>query len=314
MYNKDNKGYHWFFLDTNAVWRNTLLITLAIIILGILSFVVYSRISTDLSPDSLAGYTYAIIAFVAMILATTLYTRTRAKRQRRIGQLNKSLHWHISLGVIALVFVFLHSFGNFNPRTGTFALYGMIALVISGIVGRTIDRLAPRAITAEVNKALTPQGEDRVEIIEENVRNLVNHTVQEPHSLPIPAARGSSVNSSYPPFNPTNQFGSTLPSSWDIAYISLAETPQEVQNMPHYRFVPDRKSPLNDPKALIPGLNDHVDELESVQQAMKREQFYRALIRYWRVFHVGLVVVTIGLTLWHLEYAAQLIIPVLLHH
>jgi hypothetical protein len=314
MYNRDNKGYHWFFLDANAAWRNTLLITLAIIILGILSFVFYGRISTDLSPDSLAGYTYAIIAFIAMILATVLYTRTRAKRQRRIGQLNKSLHWHVSLGVIAIVFVFLHSFGNFNPRTGTYALYGIIALVISGIVGRTIDRLAPRAITIQVDKALTPQGEDRIEAIEDNVRGLVNHTIQEPHSLPIPATQSRGAYGGHASFNPNSQVGSTLPSSWDIAYISLAETPQEVQNLPHYRFVPDHKSPLNDPKALIPGLNDHVGEIEDVQQAMKREQFYRALIRYWRMFHVFLVVVTIGLTLWHLEYAAQLIIPVLLHH
>jgi hypothetical protein len=314
MYNKDNKGYRWFFLDVNAAWRSTLLITLGIVLLGILSFVFYNHISSDLSPDSLAGYTYAIIAFVAMILATTLYTRMRARRQRRIGQLNKSLHWHVSLGVIALVFVFLHSFGNFNPRTGTYALYGMIALVISGFVGRTIDRLAPRAIAVEVDKALTPQGDDRAEIIQENLHSLVDHTVQEPHSLPVSSAHYHGASTNHALYNPTSQIGSTLPSSWDIAYISLAETPQEVQNMPHYRFVPDRKSPLNDPKALIPGLTDHVQELESIQQAMGREQFYRALIRYWRVFHVGLVIVTIGLTLWHLEYAAQLIIPVLLHH
>ena len=313
MYNDDNKGYHWLFLDTNSAWRNALIITLVIIVLGILSLVFYSRISSDLSPDSPAGYIYAVIAFSALILATTLYTRTRASRRRRVGQLNKSLHWHISLGVIALVFVLLHSFGNFNPRSGTYALYGMIALVISGAIGRVIDRLAPRAITAQVNKALTPQGDDRAEILTENVRTLVDHTAQEPHSLSVPATQARGSNARYPSFDPNSQEGSMLPSSWDIAYISLAETPQEMQNLPRYRFVPDRKSPLNDPKALIPGLNDHVSELENVQQALQREQFYRALIRYWRVFHIGLVVVTIGLTLWHLEFAAQLLLPVLLH-
>jgi hypothetical protein len=50
-----------------------------------------------------------------------------------------------------------------------------------------------------------------------------------------------------------------------------------------------------------------------VERAMQREQFYRYIIRYWRRVHIALVVVTLGLTIWHLVYAAELLIPVLLH-
>jgi hypothetical protein len=46
-----------------------------------------------------------------------------------------------------------------------------------------------------------------------------------------------------------------------------------------------------------------------VQQALKQEAFFRYVIRFWRVFHIALAVVTVGLTLWHLEFAFSLIIP-----
>jgi hypothetical protein len=42
---------------------------------------------------------------------------------------------------------------------------------------------------------------------------------------------------------------------------------------------------------------------------LRREEYYRALIRYWRFVHVSLVFVTVGLTLWHLEYASMLLLP-----
>lgn len=37
--------------------------------------------------------------------------------------------------------------------------------------------------------------------------------------------------------------------------------------------------------------------------------FFKSMIRFWRLFHITLAVVTVGLTLWHIEYALSLIIP-----
>jgi hypothetical protein len=50
-----------------------------------------------------------------------------------------------------------------------------------------------------------------------------------------------------------------------------------------------------------------------MQHAMQRELFYRYVIRYWRVFHVSLALLTVGLMLWHIVYALQLLLPTLLH-
>lgn len=311
MRERDEKGYPWFSFDSTAQGLIPALVIFVLIVLAIASFFIYTRISRDLSPDSLAGYAYAIAGTLAMLLATFLYGRARRSRGRKIGALNSALRWHIGLGVLALVLLFLHSFANFNPRSGTYALYGMIAIVISGAVGRTIDRLAPRLIAQEASKALTELGEDRIEAISHNVQAIVSHNIE--------SVRGfHTVESGRRELSPAKSVersgGPALPESWDLAYISLAETPQEAsRNAQQYRFIPDPKSPLADPGALLPGYSKQIEDLKRAQKALQREQFFRALIRYWRIFHILLVLLTIGLTLWHLEYAATLLLPTFLH-
>jgi hypothetical protein len=63
----------------------------------------------------------------------------------------------------------------------------------------------------------------------------------------------------------------------------------------------------------MPGAQQHIHELEVVQGAMKRELFYRYITRYWRRFHVLLALTTVGLVIWHIVYALQLLLPTLLH-
>ncbi|GER87928.1 hypothetical protein KDW_20900 [Dictyobacter vulcani] len=315
----DKKGYPWFFLDAMPSWINTWTVTICIILVCALSLFVYSRFSTDLSPDSLAGYSYAIIGSTFMLLATFLYTRTRKSHRRKIGQLNASLNWHICFGIVAMFILFLHSFGNFNPRSGTYALYGMIGLVLSGFIGRQIDRFVPRQITQEVKKALTEQGDDRIELISRNVQDIVSYNTQNlsafPANAPAPTKATRPLPNTVAASNPISIRGTSLPGSWDIAYISLEETPQEISRYSQqYRFVPDKKSALATPGALMPGYNQQIEQLQNVQHALQREQFYRALIRYWRVFHILLVLLTFGLTIWHLVYAGQLLIPTFFRH
>ncbi|MGH2510509.1 MAG: hypothetical protein ACRDHZ_24300, partial [Ktedonobacteraceae bacterium] len=106
----------------------------------------------------------------------------------------------------------------------------------------------------------------------------------------------------------------TLHTPWDLAYISLESTPQELsRENGQYRFVPDKKSGLMLPGALMPGTQQQMGELEEVQQAMSRELLYRYIIRYWRRFHILLALVTLGLVIWHIEFALQLMLPAMLH-
>jgi hypothetical protein len=297
-------------------WLISLLATVGIIILALATLLIYTHISADRTPDGTAGIAYAIVGLFFTGLATVAYTLSRRSRKRLVGALNVALHWHISFGVIALFLIFLHSFGNFELVSGTYALFGLVTLVISGMIGRTLDRFVPRLIAREVKIALTEQGDDRIESVTRTLQNITTYHKEQVHSFqPQRDIRVAERDMQTVAAHLVSQDGTTLPISWDLAYISLAETPQEIErDTEHYRFVPDRKSPLTEPSALVPGLQEQMAELQTVQQALQRERFYRAIIRYWRVVHICLALLTIGLTLWHLEFAATVMIPLYFHH
>src|SRR5947207_9401767 len=218
------------------------------VVVGVVFFVWYIQHSNDVSPDSIAGYTYAIVGTLFLLLAAVLYSlKRRSHKKRTVGQLHKTLNWHICFGVLGLVFLFLHSFGNFNPRTGTYALYGMIALALSGVIGRFLDRLVPRLITDEVHKALNIIGEDRIETISQKLQAIVVHNTQDLHGFAV-VEREKSHNASTSLVSLSGPISSdfsfihkdqALQTPWDLAYISLEATPQQLSHEAnHYRFIP----------------------------------------------------------------------------
>ncbi len=312
----DERGYSWLFLNISRSWKTSLLVTMVIIVASVVFYVWYGNVVGDRHGDSVAGLIFAVAGTFFMIMAAVGFTLRRQARKRYVGQLNTLLNWHVCFGVLALVMIVLHAFGNFNPRSGTYALYAMIALVIAGIIGRALDRMMPRFIAQEVSKALTVQGEDRIESISRKLQSIVVHNKQELRTFqPLQGKSPSPLSMPGMPGMPSKMGGTgsspaVLQSSWDMAYISLDETPQELsRDNSQYRFVPDRRSTLARPGALYPGAQEHMSAIAEVQQALKQEAFFRFVIRFWRVFHIALAVVTVGLTLWHLEFAFSLIIP-----
>jgi hypothetical protein len=332
---KGETGYRWLFFAGGRAWFMRLVVIVLGTGIGVAFYLWYAQQSNDAAPDSLAGYAYAITGTIFLLLATFLYAlRRRSYSKQAVGQLSKSLNWHICFGVLGLVFLFLHSFGNFNHRSGTYALCGLVALTLSGMVGRFLDRLVPRLIAGEVHKALTIQGDDRIEIISQKLQAIVAHNSQKLRGFtPIPGARsypgqnkaGRGRDKSGPyglvplPGPISNDFSSgykdrSLHTPWDLAYISLEATPQELSHEAgQYRFIPDKKSELTYPGALMPGAQEHMSDLQEVERAMQREQIYRYIIRYWRKFHLVLALLTLALMLWHLIYAVQLLLPTVLH-
>ena len=292
---KSEKGYPWFFSYFTRARIQTTLVTLFILGVSGAGYVWYSRNGSDPYPDSIVGLAFAIAGTLCFACAGILYTLRRRSRKRAIGKLNAALQWHIAFAVLALALLFMHSFGNFNPRTGTFALYGMIAMVISGFIAQ------------EVQKALTVQGDDRMTTISQKLQDIVVYNAQQVQPFQAQSQQGLPFNTMRNGEQGTFSNGAA---SWDLAYISLEETPQELsRNEQHYRFVPDKKSALVQPGALIPGAQAQIAAIEDVQQALQREQFFRYIIRYWRILHICIALATLGLTLWHIEYAVTLWLP-----
>ena len=151
------KGYSLFFFYVKKTWLLSMFVTLIIVTVAGGFYLWYSQFGNDVAPDSTIGLIFASAGTLCFLLSAMLYTRHRRSQRRKAGQLNASLHWHIFLAILSLALLLMHSFGNFNARTGTYALYGLVALVVSGCVGRLMDRIMPRLIASEVAQTLILQ-------------------------------------------------------------------------------------------------------------------------------------------------------------
>ena len=309
------KGYPWLFFHPRSSWGTRLLLALLVCVLSGAFYIWYGQSGYDTTPDSWAGLGYAVLGTIFLILAAVLYSIRRRLRKRTIGQLNTSLHWHVLLAITGLIVLFMHAFGHFAMISGTFALYSMVVLVISGFVGRILDHIIPRLIAREVDKVLTMQGDDGVESISQKLRAVIVHNTQENRGIIVSQSQAPiSTHIPMPGSVPFTTNSQSLGASWDLAYISLEPTQQELDlNAPHYRFIPDKKSPLNRPGALMPGAEEHLSALQDMQLAMRREQFFRYIIRYWRVLHILLAFITIGLVTWHIIFASTILWPRFFH-
>jgi hypothetical protein len=311
------RGYPWLFFHVRKSWGVGLLVLLIVSGLSGAFYVWYSLSGYDTVPDSGAGLVYGVIGTIFLVLAAVLYTLRRRVGKGALTQLNAALSWHVFLAVMGLVVLFMHAFGHFALISGTYALFGMVALSISGVIGRMLDHFMPRLIAREVTKVLTAQGDDRIETVSQELQAIVMHNVEARQGITstphlAPTVRSTQlVKAVDVPFAPN---GRSLGASWDLAYISLEPTQQELdRHAPHYRFIPDKKSALNRPGALMPGAEEHLSELQDMHAALQREQFYRYIIRYWRVLHILLAFITIGLVTWHLIFVSTLLWPRYFH-
>ena len=316
---QSKKGYPWLFFYASRAWKIGVFVSALIITLGSIVYFWYSQSGNDTSPDSTLGLIYATAGTFFLLFALVLYTVRRLSRKKAIGQLNAALNWHMFFAIIGLAMLFMHSFGNFSAISGTYALYGMIALTISGFVGRILDRLLPRMIARQVHTVLNAQGDDRIETISQKLQTIVLHNNQKLHGFALPTdtdTPSGSFDLSIPSELPTPTKvsmaprGMTLHAPWDLAYISLEPTQQELdRDAPHHRFIPDKKSVLDRPETFMPGVEEQLAELHNVNVALRREQHYRYIIRQWRILHIALAFITIGLVIWHLIFAATVLFP-----
>jgi len=297
---KGEKGYPLFFFHPNRQWMVSASVSFAILAISTIFFLWSVGASDDRGGDSFAGLVFAVASTVFMFMAAIGFSLRRRARKRYVGELNAVLNWHVCFATISLIMVFYHAFGNYNPRTGTYALYGMIALVISGIIGRILDRMMPRMIAQRVSNALTAEGEDRAESISRKLLSAVERTRQEPRSSQRSWA-GIRNPFSWPGVSGKAGGGQDL---WDMAYVTR-DNQRPGRDNRQYRDARDS------PDLLYLGAQEHTAAMEQVQRTFKQETFLRGIIRFWRTFHILLAILTVGLTLWHIEYALSLVIPAL---
>jgi hypothetical protein len=246
--------------------------------------------SGDISPDSQYGYIFAIAGTTLLALVGVGYALRKRWRRMRFGLLHTALSWHIIGGLLALALIVMHTAGNFHPRTGTYALYSLIALVLSGIIGKQLDRVAPRLAARVALRTVTQEGEERLEALV-GVLNTKQRQIRRVDALRRDSHRKSldEQEVSAPPWEP-----------WDLAYYDLDASAVEIPSLLH-------RSCASTERPTPGGTGMQASLSEELRQAIGLEKLFLRLIRIWRYIHIMLSGLTLILILWHLEYAATLL-------
>lgn len=101
---------------------------------------------TALKPSGIAGHGFGIIGSVFMILGVSLYmVRKRYRIFSRIGILKYWLEFHIFLCTLGPILVLFHTSFKFGGIVAI-SFWSMVAVFLSGIVGRFIYIQIPRTI------------------------------------------------------------------------------------------------------------------------------------------------------------------------
>jgi len=102
----------------------------------------------DLKPGGTYGHSFGVIGSALMIVMLLYSVRKRARPLRRAGAVGAWLDFHIFCGIVGPLLVILHS--SFKVQ-GLVALsfWSMIAVALSGVVGRYLYRQIPRTRTGD---------------------------------------------------------------------------------------------------------------------------------------------------------------------
>ncbi|HED17375.1 MAG TPA: pyridine nucleotide-disulfide oxidoreductase [Gammaproteobacteria bacterium] len=95
-----------------------------------------NRHSSNLTAETGTGYWLGIIGGVLMLLLLTYPMRKHMKAMRRLGNIKHWFRAHMIFGVAGPVLILFHSTFSLGSLNSNLALFSMLAVAISGLIGR----------------------------------------------------------------------------------------------------------------------------------------------------------------------------------
>ncbi len=132
----------------------------------------FSPLHNLLKPSGKLGHAYGIIGSLMMIVGVSSYMiRKRVKRFSRLGKLKYWLEFHIFLCTVGPMLVLFHTAFKFNGIV-SISFWSMVAVVLSGFVGRFIYVRIPRTIQGQElgMKDLNQRDENYTKLLREKYR------------------------------------------------------------------------------------------------------------------------------------------------
>ena len=253
---------------------NWLFLVLSLSILGWVYLLFRSAVATQLFPGPYNApfRQFGIVSF-GLVLVVAAYTLRRRFIRSLPGRVQDWLWLHVWLGIISILIAFMHE--NFQNIThdlewtktrfteyyfGTSALFALLLLVLTGVVGRLLDMWQARVIAAEADT----NGVGITRSIEERMYEL---------SLTIGRLRaGKSA--------PFQQFcEQALHHKAALPDLLPVLAPQEVGDFERAYEVLSERARLG--------------------RSLQRQQRARLIIRTWRYIHIPLASIALGIISYH---------------
>lgn len=248
-------------------------LALAIVLYGgILLWYFYARSTQPfIGPFTDPLRFFGIVAFL-LVLVTAAYSLRRRFIRGLPGMAREWLQMHIWLGIAAILIALLHT--NFAPflnsycssfhclsdyQLGVSALFALIFLVVSGIVGRLLDIWEARTIAAEASS----NGVGIVQALGERILDL-EYTVER-----LSAGKSEAFKHYCLAALDTSTFSTSLP----------ALSPQEEPDFRRARAT--------------------LTERAKLVQSQQRQQQAKRIMRIWRYMHMVLAVLAVLIILYH---------------
>lgn len=106
----------------------------------------FNPLNKLLKPSGLIGHGFGIIGSLMMIIGVAMYmVRKRSRKMIRLGLLRHWLEMHIFLCSVGPILVLYHTAFKFGGIVAV-SFWSMVAVVVSGVVGRFIYVQIPRSI------------------------------------------------------------------------------------------------------------------------------------------------------------------------
>ena len=110
---------------------------------------VFSDLHSSFKPSGYIGHALGILGTLMMIFGVALYmVRKRTRKLFQFGYLKNWLEFHIFLCTLGPIFVFFHTAFKFGGIVAV-SFWSMVAVVLSGVVGRFIYIQIPRSIEGQ---------------------------------------------------------------------------------------------------------------------------------------------------------------------
>ncbi|MBZ0114251.1 MAG: hypothetical protein K8J08_17445 [Thermoanaerobaculia bacterium] len=113
-----------------------------------------------MKPGGESGIVFGLVGTMMMIVMLLYSLRKRFRPLRHLGPIGVWLDYHILLGVLGPLFVLLHSSFKVGGLVAL-SFWSMVAVALSGILGRFIYRQIPRSSAGDELTLAEVEAEDR---------------------------------------------------------------------------------------------------------------------------------------------------------